>query len=123
MRNIIKGVSDAYNKIHKLGVIHLNSSKENISVQNDELIVLAHFDHTVIDSVSERLMVIEDNDVSDLFPVYKANTSWLVVSLANSCSMLPISAVRALSRIPSSTFPCAPSHLRSIERNGICYYI
>jgi RIO-like serine/threonine protein kinase len=61
-----KNVSDAYNKIHELGVIHGDIRKENILVREDKSIVIVDFDHTMVNNVSERLIDLENHDVNGL---------------------------------------------------------
>ena len=71
MRKIIKNVSDARDKMHKLDAIHHDICKEKVLVWKDESIVLADFDHAMYRNGLSRWRVMTS---VTCYRVYRANT-------------------------------------------------
>ena len=59
-------MSEAFESIHRLGVLHGDVHKDNILVRDDGSIMIVDFNRTEISNVTDDLIQMEDRAVKEL---------------------------------------------------------
>ena len=63
---MVKNITDAFNAIHELGIIHGDVRRQNIMVKADESVILIDFEFSRSERVSASDIENEDDIVEDL---------------------------------------------------------